>query len=126
MCNCLRTYLEGFLPMGTNLALFALLALTAVACGGDSTGSSPATATDLCAGSGAAATVDVKEYAFTPSHTTIASGQTVCWANTGKMTHTVPGGGTLPPGQKFVHAFFGNTVFYCGFHSTMVDTLTVN
>jgi plastocyanin len=113
--------------MRTNLALFAFLALAALAaCGDDSTGSSAPSAADLCAGSGAAATVDVKEYAFTPSRVTITSGQAVCWANTGKMTHTVPGGGTLPPGQTFVHAFFGNTVFYCGFHSTMVDTLTVN
>ena len=109
------------------LALFAFLAFAALAaCGNDSTSSSAPSAADLCAGSGATATVDVKEYAFTPSRTTIASGQTVCWANTGKMMHTVPGGGTLPPGQTFVHAFFGNLVFYCGFHSTMVDTLTVN
>jgi len=119
--------------MSTNLALFALLALTALACSGDSTGSS-ATATDLCANSGAAVTVDVKEYAFTPSSVTITVGQSVCWANTGQMTHTVVEGvggrfgGTLAPGQTIVHTFMANTNYgyYCSLHSTMTGTLTVN
>ena len=131
--NCLRTYLEGFWPMRTNLALFVLLALTAVACGGDSTGSSPATATDLCAGSGAAVIVDVKEYAFTPAAVTGTVGQSVCWANTGRMTHSVVpsgnlSGGTLPPGQTLVRTLFASTnyVISCGFHSTMTGTLVVN
>src|SRR2546430_15836801 len=92
--------------MSTNLALFALLALTALACSGDSTGSS---ATDLCANSGAAVTVDVKEYAFTPSSVTITVGQSVCWANTGQMTHTVVEGvagrfcGSFGPRPKIIH-----------------------
>ena len=117
--------------MSTNLALFALLALTALACSGDSTGSS---ATDLCANSGAAVTVDVKEYAFTPSSVTITVGQSVCWANTGQMTHTVVEGvagrfgGTLAPGQTLVHTFTfsENYGYYCSLHSTMTGTLKVN
>jgi len=120
--------------MRTNLALFAfaLLALTAVACGGDSTGSSPS-ATDLCANSGAAVTVDVKEYSFTPAAVTGTVGQSVCWANTGRMTHSVVpsgnlSGGTLPPGQTLVRTLFASTnyVVSCGFHSTMTGTIVVN
>src|SRR2546430_16571448 len=97
--------------MPTNLAVFALLALTAVACSGDSTGSST---TDLCANSGAAITVDVTEYAFTPSSVTVIDGQSVCWANTGSMTHTVVEdvagrlGGNFPPRPTLVHTFTGS------------------
>jgi plastocyanin len=120
--------------MSTNLALFALLALTAVACSGDSTGSSASSASDLCANSGAAVTVDVKEYAFTPSAVTVTVGQSVCWANTGQMTHTVVEGvggrfgGTLAPGQTIIHTFTfsSNFGYYCSFHSTMTGTLVVN
>src|SRR5262245_37014996 len=119
--------------MRTSLALFTFVALTAAACGGDSTGSSP-TATDLCANSGAAVAVDVKEYAFTPSSVTITVGQSVCWANTGQMTHTLVENtagrvsGTLPPGQTLVRTFTFSTnfIYYCGNHSTMTGTFTIN
>ena len=120
--------------MRTNLALFGFCALTALAaCGDDSTSSSTPSAADLCAGSGAAVTVDVTEYSFSPAAVTGTVGQSVCWANTGRMTHSVVpsgnlSGGTLAPGQTLVRTLFASTnyVISCGFHSTMTGTLTVN
>src|SRR6266516_2644983 len=85
--------------MRISLVLLAFLALTTVACSTSTSSSS----TNLCANSGAAITVDVTEYAFTPSSVTVIDGQSVCWANTGSMTHTVVEdvagrfGGNLPP-----------------------------
>src|SRR2546426_8466329 len=99
--------------MRISLVLLAFLALTAVACSTSTSSSS----TNLCANSGAAITVDVTEYAFTPSSVTVIDGQSVCWANTGSMTHTVVedvagrSSGNLPPGQTLVHTFTGSAKF---------------
>ena len=122
------------LSMRTNLALalFAIGAFTAVACSDSSSSPSAPSAADLCANSGAAVTVNVTEYAFTPSSITVIDGQSVCWANTGTMTHTVVEnvagrfGGNLPPGQTLVHTFAGseNYGYHCGIHSTMTGTIT--
>ena len=117
--------------MHTSLALFAFLALTALACS-DSTDSS---STNLCANSGAAATVSATDnYAFTPSSVTITVGQSVCWQNTGQLMHTVTENtigrfnGNLPGGQTFVYTFTFNSsfVYHCNQHSNMVGTVTVN
>jgi plastocyanin len=87
------------------LALFALGTLVAVAC------SNPTGSSDLCANSGAAVTLNATDrYAFTPSTVTVTIGQSVCWQNTGKLTHTVTDafgrfGGNLPPGQTLVCTF---------------------
>jgi plastocyanin len=131
-CNCLRTSFR-FLPMRTNLALFAFLAITGNACG-DSTGSA-----NLCAPSGAAATVSAGDnLAFTPSSVTIAVGQSVCWQNTGNMTHIVteavnPGqiplfSSNLPSGQAYVYKFniSGSFNYRCNQHSNMTGTVIVN
>ena len=114
--------------MRISLALFAV-ALAAVACG-DSTDSSSA---DLCAGSGAAATVTADNYAFTPDTVTITAGQSVCWQNTDTQMHTViPGNtfsGSLLPGQTFVYTFLQSNVswpYHCNQHSTMTGTIVVN
>ena len=122
--------------MRTNLALvlFAIGAVTAVACSDSSSSPSAPSAADLCANSGAAVTVNVTEYSFSPAAVTVAVGQSVCWANTGHMTHSVVEGvagrfgGTLAPGQTIVHTFTFSTNYgyYCGFHSTMTGTLQVN
>ena len=111
-------------------ALFAFWALAAIACSSSTMSSS--TPKDLCANSGAVVTVNITEYAFTPSSITVVDGQSVCWANTGSMTHTVVEdaagrfGGNLPPGQTLVHTFTGsaNYSYHCGFHSTMTGTIT--
>ena len=116
--------------MRFSFALFASLFLAAVACSRNS--STGPSATDLCAGSGAAITVDVKEYAFTPSSITVVDGQSVCWANTGHMTHNlvedVAGrfGGSLAPGQTIVHTFTSsvNYTYHCSIHTTMTGTIT--
>ena len=119
--------------MRTNLALFAFLALTAVACS-DSTSSS---STNLCANSGAADTVSATDsYAFAPASVTITVGQSVCWQNTGLLIHTVTDNatngvrfnGNLPGGQTFVHTFtFGGSFSYhCNNHLNMTGTVTVN
>lgn len=110
--------------MRTNLALFAFWALTAVACS-DSTGSPP----DLCANSGATATVSAADdYTFTPDSVTITVGQSVCWQNTGNLTHTVAFGGDLPGGQTFVwtSSFASTILYHCTRHSTMMGTVIVN
>ena len=118
--------------MSANFALFAFLALTAVACSKDSTDSS---SSDLCAGSGAVVTVTAADnYKFTPSSITVSSGQSVCWQNTGHLNHTmIDAGGrfsfSLPAGQTVVYTFLGTQpsyVYRCGIHSTMTGTTTVN
>lgn len=119
--------------MRTKLALCALLALTAVACSDDPS------AADLCAGSGAVATVSANDnFTFTPASVTVTVGQTVCWANTGSMIHTATQGspgqiphfnGNLPAGQTFVFTFNvgGNTFgYHCNNHSNMTGTIIVN
>ena len=116
--------------MRSYFMLFAFLALTVLACSRNSP--TAPSATDLCAGSGAVITVDVKEYAFTPSSITVVDGQSVCWANTGHMTHNlvedVGGrfGGTLAPGQTIVHTFIGseNYTYHCSIHTTMTGAIT--
>src|SRR2546422_1261151 len=113
--------------MRISLVLLAFLALTAVACSSSTSSSS----TNLCANSGAAITVDVTEYAFTPSSVTVIDGQSVCWANTGSMTHTVVEDvagrfcGNLPPRQTLVHTFTGSAKFryHRGIHFTMTGTI---
>ena len=121
--------------MRSDLALLASLALTGVACG-DSISSS---STNLCAPSGAAATVSAGDnLAFTPSSVTITVGQSVCWQNTGNMTHTVTQtvsagqiplfNGNLPAGQTFVFTinFAGTFGYHCNQHSNMTGTVIVN
>jgi plastocyanin len=111
--------------MRISLARFAVLALAAVACNDESTSSA---STNLCAPSGAAATVTATDnFAFTPSSVTITVGQSVCWQNTGLMMHTV-NGANLPSGQALVQTFtFGQSFSYhCNNHSIMTGTVVVN
>ena len=126
--------------MRTNLALFALLALTAVACSDDpSSAVVPNSAADLCADSRTAVTVSANDnYTFTPSSVTLAVGQSVCWRNTATLNHTLTQGspgqqpyfnGNLPAGQTFVFTFplGGNTfAYHCNNHSNMTGTVIVN
>ncbi len=119
--------------MRISLALFAFLALTAVACSSSTSSSS----TNLCANSGAASTVSATDnFAFTPSSVTVTVGQSVCWQNTGLLMHTVTDNvtngvrfsGNLPGGQTFVHTFtFGGSFgYHCNNHSNMTGTVIVN
>lgn len=127
--------------MRTSLALCVCLGLTGLACSDDSDDSTgPSTnPTNLCAPSGAAATVSAGDnLAFTPSSVTVAVGQLVCWQNTGNMTHivseAVPIGGqplfysNLPSGQAYVYRinFSGSFNYRCNQHANMTGTLIVN
>ena len=115
------------------LALFGLSALAALACRSATGPSSPLP----CATSGTAATVSgTDDFAFTPPSVTITVGQSVCWQNTGMLSHTVTDiatngtrfNGNLPSGQAFVHTFgFGGSFAYrCNNHSNMTGTVVVN
>jgi plastocyanin len=117
--------------MRLSIALFAVLALAAVACRDSKGPSSPSP----CVNSGAAATVSATDnFAFTPTSVTITVGQSVCWQNTGQLVHTVTEhpvtrfNGNLPSGQAFVHTFgFGGSFTYrCNNHSNMTATVVVN
>ncbi len=122
--------------MRISLALYASVVLAAVACS-SSTSVSISSSTNLCAASGAAATVRATDNSgFTPSPVTITVGQSVCWQNTGVLMHTVTDdatngvrfSGSLPGGQTFVHTFtFGGSFSYhCNNHSNMTGTVVVN
>ena len=119
--------------MRISLALFAL-ALTAVACNDPASSS-----TNLCANSGAAATVSAADnYTFTPASVTIAVGQSVCWQNTGNLNHTVTQtvgagqiplfNGNLPGGQTVVIPinYAGTWAYHCNQHPNMTATVIVN
>jgi plastocyanin len=120
--------------MRTHVVVCALVALTGTVACGDSTG-----ATNLCAPSGAAATVSAGDnLAFTPSSVTIGVGQSVCWQNTGNMTHDMteainPGqiplfSSNLPSGQAYVYRFniSGSFNYRCNQHANMTGTVVVN
>jgi plastocyanin len=116
--------------MRTYLALSAVWAVAAVACS-DSSSSS----TNLCAPSGAAATVSASDnLAFSPSSVSVTVGQLVCWQNTGGMMHTVTENvvgrfnGSLPAGQTFVFTtnLTGTFAYHCNQHSNMTGTIVVN
>ena len=112
-----------------SLSLFAFGALGAVAC---SSSSGPSHA-DLCANSGAAVTVTITDYAFTPADINVIAGQSVCWQNTGHMTHTVTDNvagrfnASVPSGQTFVYTFGFQEgyAYHCTIHSTMTGSVSV-
>jgi plastocyanin len=85
-------------------------------------------------------TVEVTEFAYTPSGETVGVGQTVTWTNVGDSPHTVTprasGDGTSPfestqigPGETFVQTFNtpGSYAYFCSIHpDRMSGTITVN
>jgi uncharacterized protein (TIGR03118 family) len=86
----------------------------------------------------ATVTVNISNFAFAPSSPTIQVGDTVTWMNMDISAHTttsgqpgVPSGvwdsGALSEGQLFSHTFntTGSFPYYCGFHTFMVGTITV-
>lgn len=78
-------------------------------------------------------TVTVTDYAFTPADINVTAGQSVCWQNTGQMTHTVTDNvagrfnGTLASGETYVYTFgFAEGYAYrCTRHSTMTGSVSV-
>jgi plastocyanin len=85
-------------------------------------------------------TVEVTEFAYTPSGETVGIGQTVTWTNAGNSPHTVTprpaADGTRPfestqigPGETFVQTFntAGSYSYFCSIHpDRMSGSVTVN
>lgn len=93
-------------------------------------------AVGLLAVAGAAAAADaevaVRDFRFDPSSLSVEVGDTVRWTNVGDAPHTVTfnGGaasGTLANGQSWERAFpsAGTFQYVCGFHASMVGTVSV-
>ena len=75
--------------------------------------------------------IDIKNFAFTPSSITISSGDSVTWTNDDTTTHTVTGtdwgSGDLAPGATFTHTFAanGSYAYHCSIHPFMTGTVVV-
>ncbi|MEO8451158.1 MAG: plastocyanin/azurin family copper-binding protein [Gemmatimonadota bacterium] len=109
-------------------AALGLITVAGAACStSDSSGLS-------CQGAGANASVSATgSLAFTPNAVTITAGQSVCWQNTGSVSHTVTADGgsfasPLDPSQTFTRTFAtaGTFPYHCTIHAGMVGTVTVN
>ena len=80
-------------------------------------------------------TVNIKDFAFHPSHMTVAPGTTVKWVNKDKTAHTAtstqPRGvfdsGKLKRGESYSFTFKhpGTYKYYCKIHPNMKGTVTV-
>jgi amicyanin len=80
-------------------------------------------------------TVSIKDFAFTPSDTTVKAGTTVTWTNRDQDPHTVTSTGsggplhspTLRHGQTFKYTFTkpGHYDYLCTIHPFMTATVTV-
>ena len=116
--------------MRTILTLgIAALVGVAAAC---SSSTSPA---NSCGSSGASANVNAtSSLSFSPNHTTITHGQSVCWQNSSGVEHTVTSDDgtsfntTLPVGNIFVHMFpdTGTFNYHCTIHAGMTGSVKVN
>lgn len=80
--------------------------------------------------------VDIVDFAFSPSAVTVDAGDTVVWTNTGAAPHTATSdagqadswdSGTLGTGQTFSHTFStpGTFTYFCAIHPFMRGTVTV-
>lgn len=105
------------------------LALIAAAC------SSSTSVANSCGSSGANANVNAtSSLSFSPNHTTITHGQSVCWQNSSGIAHTVTSDdGTsfntsLPNGNIFVHMFpdTGTFTYHCTIHAGMTGSVKVS
>jgi plastocyanin len=116
-----------------SFVLVALAVAGAIACG------STTAPSNLCAPSGAAATVSANDnLLFSPETTTITHAQAVCFQNAGSIEHFVIGSDTdsvhvlrsdLVSGATYVHTFpvAGKFPFHCRIHGlTMFGLIQVN
>lgn len=116
------------------LLLLPFAATVALGCGTAMTQPAPAP----CAASNAAATVTASDnFTFTPATVTVRVGQSVCWQNTGKQSHTVTEGvmgfqprfaGDLPSGQAYIRTldFASRFTIRCANHAGMTAEVIVN
>ncbi len=85
-------------------------------------------------GGAGAAGVEIFDNGYTPESLTVQTGQTVTWANTGELPHTVTArdgsfdSGFLVGGDTFSHVFteVGTFEIFCTIHPEMVATITVD
>jgi plastocyanin len=89
-------------------------------------------------GAGAAVSIQVQDYQFSPKAATANVGDTVTWTNAGAVAHTITAGdgswdsGNFDPGKSYSHTFTaaGTVSYYCRYHgsasgSGMSGTITV-
>ena len=120
------------------VALFALAAVAA-ACGSSSSSSTTTPASPAASPAGAggtAASVAIKNFAFTPKTLTVSPGTTVTWTNNDSMSHTVVStkslslnstttsifaSSALSQGQTFSFTFSAKGVYFyeCTIHKSL-------
>jgi len=110
------------------LGALALVLVAGSACGGSNTTTGTGGSTTTAGG----ASVEIKDFAFTPSSVEIAVGDSVTWTNNDPATHTVTGdggidSGDLAQGQTYSHPFdaAGTYSYKCSIHPNMTGTVTV-
>lgn len=79
-------------------------------------------------------TVDIKNFAFSPSALSVKVGTKVTWTNNDSVPHTVTSdsgdllnSSTLSPGQSFSFTLTvpGSNTYHCAIHPTMKGAITV-
>lgn len=79
-------------------------------------------------------TIDIVNFAFSPSPLEISVGDTVTWTNQDGVPHTATGqnrdqlqSGTIPPGGSFSQTFTeaGEVAYFCEFHANMSGTIII-
>lgn len=122
------------LALGAPLLLGACSSDKKVDTASDSSSASSSTAVN------SGPTVDVTEFAFTPSAEVVSADETITWRNDGHSKHTVtpkplPDGSVpftstqIEPGETFVQTFNtpGTYAYFCSIHpDRMSGTVTVN
>jgi plastocyanin len=131
----------SLLLLGVALALLVLGCNSGGGSGGAYGGGSPATtaaapgttAVSPAGAGGAGAQVELSNFAFKPSSSTVKVGDQVTWTNKDSTTHTVTAddgsfdSGDLAPGATFSYTFSkaGSVPYHCKIHSSMKGTIVV-
>jgi plastocyanin len=97
------------------------------------TSQASAKASPAASPTGAACTVEIKDFAFHPAQIEISTGTTVTWTNNDTVAHTATAtdgtfdSGILDPGASFTYTFDkpGSYDFACLIHPQMKGTVTV-
>ena len=97
------------------------------------TSEASAEASPAASPTGAACTVEIRDFAFNPAEIEIAAGTTVTWTNNDTVAHTATAtdgtfdSGILDPGASFKFTFDkpGTYDFACLIHPNMKGTVTV-
>jgi plastocyanin len=127
--------------LGGALAVLALGCNSGGSSGGGYGGGSPATtaaapgttAVSPAGAGGAGAQVELSNFTFSPSSSTVKVGDKVTWTNKDSTTHTVTAddgsfdSGDLAPSATFSYTFSkaGSVPYHCKIHSSMKGTIVV-